>query len=131
MSSMTVKVFKGKEWREVVSTLEGAITKMIDNTGTPAVAAAPTPDATPTPPPSPLAPAVPEFHYKPPAVDLGNAGCCSFATPQFFDKQPAPNIYMGQPPPIISQQPMYSHNGMLVHDVYQQQAGYIQRQVGQ
>lgn len=123
MSSMTVKVFKGKEWREVVSTLEGAITKMIDKTGTPAATAAPTPTATPTPPPSPLAPAVPESNYSHPAVDIVNGGCCGFVTPQFFDKQPAPNLYMGQAPPIISQQPMYSHNGMLT------QAGYIHRQV--
>lgn len=118
MSSMTVKVFQGKEWREVVSTLEGAITKIIDKTGTPA---ATTPTA--TPPPSPLAPAVPESNYSHPAVDMVNGGCCSFVTPQFFDKQPAPNLYMGQAPSIISQQPMYSHNGLLT------QAGYIQRQV--
>lgn len=126
---MTVKVFKGKEWREVVSTLEGAITKMMDKAGTPAVAATPTPVATPTPPPSPLAPAVPDSYYKHPAENVGNGGCCGFATPHFFDKQPTPNIYMGQAPPIVSQQPIYSHNGMLMHDIYKQQAGYIQRQV--
>lgn len=101
---MTVKVFNGK-------------------TGTPPATASSTPTATPTPPPSPLAPDVPESNYKHPAVDIVNGGCCGFVAPQFFDKPPVPNLYMGQAPPIISQQPMYSHNGMLT------QTGYFQRQV--
>lgn len=112
----------------MVSTLEGAITQMFDMASTSAAAGGPTPDATPTPPPSPLPPALPESYFKHPPVDFGNGGFRGFATPPFFDKQLAPNIYMGQAP-IISQQPMYSHNSMLMHDMYKHQAGYVQRQV--
>lgn len=117
-------VLKGVELREVVSALEGTLTKIIDKT--PASIA--TPIVTPTPPPSPLAPAVPASNNKPPPVDTVNGGCGRCTAQHFFDKPAATNAYIRQAP-LISQRPVCGHNGMLTHDVYKQQAGYVQRQV--
>lgn len=128
MSSTTVKVFKEKDWRQVVSTLEGAITQMFDMGSTSTEADTDTRDVTPTPPPSPHRPALPEPYFRHPAVDFGNGGFRGFAAPHFFDRQLPPNIYMAQGP-VISQQPMYGHNGIVMHDMYKHPAGYIQTQV--
>lgn len=119
-------VLKGVELREVVSALEGTLAKIIDKTATPASIA--TPIVRPTPPPSPLAPAVAASNNKPPPVDTVNGGCGRCTAQHFFDKPAATNVYIRQAP-LVSQRPVCSHNGMLTHDVYKQQAGYVQRQV--
>lgn len=119
-------VMKGVELNEVVSTLEGTLAKITDKTVTPASIA--TPIVTPTPPLSPLAPAVAASNNKPLPVDTVNGGCGRCAAQHFFDKPAATNVYIRQAP-LISQRPVCGHNGMLTHDVYKQQAMYVQRQV--
>lgn len=113
-------VLDGMEWREVATTLEAAISEMLDERDTP----------TPKPPPPTPVPDVPESSndISHPPVNPVNGGCCRCgplrAAPHYFNEAPPPNVFMGHTAPIVDQGLLYTPPPMWSRVMYNQGAGY-------
>lgn len=119
-------VLDGLEWRDVATSLQAAISEMLDERDTP----------TPKPPPPTPVPDVPESSSSSnnnnnishqPANPL-SGGCCRCvplrAAPHYFNEAPAPNVFMGHTAPIVDQGLLYGPSPMWSRVMYNQGAGY-------